>query len=48
MIYTRHSNGLVYVSNNTKVVDILSKDEMLLKVKSQSFLQRMFNPINVL
>lgn len=48
MIYTKHSNGLVYVSNNTMVVDILSNDEMFLKIKSQSFLQRMFNPINVL
>lgn len=47
MIYTRHSNGLVYVSNNTTVVDILSKEEMKLKVKSQTFLQKMFNPIKI-
>ncbi len=47
MIYQKHTNGLVFISNNTKVVDILSKDEMVLKIKSQSFLQRMFNPINI-
>ncbi len=48
MIYTKHSNGLVYISNNTKVIDILSKDDMMQKVKSQTFLQRMFNPIKIL
>ena len=48
MIYQKHSNGKIYFSNNTSVVDILSNEELVEKIKSQSFLKRIFKPIRVI
>lgn len=48
MIYTKHSNGKLYMSNDSKVIDILTEKEMREKVKSQSFFKRLLNPITVI